>query len=160
MPVSLTFSATTGGSAISTPYDFGDVANGAQSSALSLYIRHDGANPITSCGFFIAAYGGSGYDGNAGVNADYDEIIGWGDDDEGLQIGQDGAAPSYVSCKTNSGDTSDNAIALTTDSGVNEAPDMNAGSEAYIKARVSVPAAEATAGVRYAQLHMKFSYTS
>jgi hypothetical protein len=160
MTVALTYSTDPGGDAIGTPYDFGEIANGVQSSALELYISHDGTNPITDCGFFIAAYGGAGYDGNAGVTADYNELIDWGDDDEGFQIAQNATTPSYSSCKTNSGDSASNAIALTAASGVTEAPDMNAGSEAHIKVRVSVPASETTTGIRYAQLHMKFSYTS
>jgi len=56
--VSVIYSLTNGGVEISSALDHGDMSNGDISSAQTIYLRHDGANPITSAGIFIRQYSG------------------------------------------------------------------------------------------------------
>lgn len=79
MSVLVTFSLTNGGTAISDVIDHGSFSNGAGTTAQEIFIRHDGDNSITSCGFFIQA-ASDDYEGDFTANTDLNEVLAWGND--------------------------------------------------------------------------------
>lgn len=163
MTVSITWSESQGGTAISSPLSWGNIANGSNSID-DLYIRHDGTEKIYDCGFYIQAYTGS-YTGTFDAATDYAELLTWGADDaSGVSICQDAdAATTYVTCKTGRG-TSAVPQALTADSkypaGGGTAEEIQTGEEAWIKVKIAVPAAEGDAGTRQFDLCLVYTYTS
>jgi hypothetical protein len=164
MVVSVTWSLSSGGAAISSPQDHGTVANGSVGSSLDLYISHDGTNKITGVGFYIRAYSGGGYDGVGSPADDYNELITWGNawataGDGGFEIAQNAASPSWAVHKTGSGTVS-SPIGITTDAGVSSDDEIGSGEEAHIKVRVGVPSSESTAGKRMFDQCLAFTYTS
>jgi len=164
MVVSITWSLSSGGAAASSPQNHGTVGNGDTGSALDLYIRHDGSNEITGVGFYIRAYSGGSYDGDGTPADDYNELIAWGDawvtaGDGGIEIAQNASSPTWVVHKTGQG-TVAVPIGITTDSGVSSDDEIDAGEEAHVKVRIGVPTAEDTAGTRYLDHCLAFTYTS
>ena len=174
MVVTVTWSDTAGSAAaVSSPVNWGNITNGTQSTAMDLYLWHDGANEITSCGFYVQAYSGTGYSGSAGTAADYSELIAWGDtstgtgdstDDGGFWINQTAAAfPAggwQVFCST--AGVSGTEITLATeamDTGVTVGQ-LDAGDEAHVQVKVAVPSYEDTAGTRAFDSCLKYTYTS
>ena len=127
MVVSITWSLTEGGTAVPEPIDHGNVANGTQTTAIDLFVRHDGTNPITNVGYYMQAFSGdyAGNGGNASAAADFNEIIGWGDnslatDEGGFFINQDRTnsfpATDFEVHETGTGDSSANSFGLNTES--------------------------------------------
>jgi hypothetical protein len=176
MVVSITWSASEGGTAIPEPLDHGNIANGTQSTAQDLFVRHDGTNPITSVGYYAQAFSGdyAGNGGNASAAADFTELIGWGDnylatDEGGFLINQNraGAFPATDSevHKTGTGDSASNAFTLqatsfTAASTGTTAGQLDSGDESQVNVYIAVPTTENTAGVRLFDQVLKFTFTS
>ena len=169
MVVAITWSESQAGAAIAGDLVWPNINNGSNSTD-HLYIRHDGVNKITSCGFYIQAYSGV-YAGGASAADDYTELLSWGaGDTEGFLINQDllgGWAAGYVSHKTGQG-TAAAPITLDSDSiiggaslgdGEIEGSDIGA-EESHIMVKIAVPAAESTAGTRQFDQCLAYTYTS
>lgn len=180
MPVNFVLSSENGGSALEEPYSLGAKANGQATDALTLYLRHDGADSVTDMAFYIDEYDGA-YIGDATAAADYTELKDWGDAVTspafgGLQINQNaiGAFPSaswplfnshisgdgfgYV-FNSNQGSTSLNAISLLPESGAIAEGELQDGvaPDVRVQLRLAVPDDEDTTGVR--QFNLKWAYT-
>ena len=166
MPVNVTFSKTAGGVAIAdslqgggSGLDHGNVTNGSSTGIQEVFIRHNGANEITDCKFWIAPYSGV-YGGGTSASLDLAEILSWGVSNEGLRIDPNPDS-IFTSFKTGVGDSSINAIALSGGDGGTNPDDIGAGmNTASIKLRVSVPPSEDTAGYRQFDFKMDYTYTS
>ncbi len=160
MTVSITWASTPAGGAITPPNDLGDIGNGKNATD-DIYIRHNGANKITACGFFIQAYSGS-YTGGATAAADYSELLEWGGRAGptppvgGFYIAQDSPTWTYAVHKTGQG-TVTVPIALSCGS---VAAEIQNTEEVHIKIKVAVPSDEDTAGTRQFDQVLKFTYTS
>ena len=162
MTVSITWASAPAGGAITPPNDLGDIGNGSNATD-DIYIRHNGANKITACGFFIQAYSGS-YTGGATAAADYSELLEWGGRAGptppvgGFYIDQDPGGPltEYKVHKTGQGTVT---VPITLSCG-SVGTEIQAAEEVHIKVKVAVPSDEDTAGTRQFDQVLKFTYTS
>lgn len=187
MTVSITMSNTTGGSQVEEVVDLGAKNPGMASDVTDLYIRHDALNnAITDCGFYIVRYSGSSYTGIADPDSDYDDVIDWGNfsgetahgididadaDHGGLYINQNHTSSfpdaSWHPFRTGYGSGYNNIIQLVQDS-INIQPgswtpidgEIPKAGEAHIKIRWDVPQYASSAGAKFIQLVMAYSYTS
>jgi hypothetical protein len=177
MTVNITISGESGGTSLSDVQDVGEISPGATSDAQDLYIRHDAVNfPITDCAFYLVRYSGTGYSGSD-PDADYTEVIGWGDDSGseshgggGLYLNQDydDSFPvgSYYCFRSGYGADANCGIELQDDAinnvGTGAATDgeIPVEGEAFVKVRLDVPDTASAAGDRFIQLVMAYSYTS
>lgn len=179
MTVSITFSATNGGSAI-TSLDNGSAAADSNTTEQEIFIRHDGANQISNCGFYLAAKSGT-YGGDFSAAADLAEILEWGDATTeasfgGFLINMDATGgytswPTYTSkggtsyntFRTGAGDSSTNKILLAVNMGLTgSVGTLQAGDEPNVrfKCRIDVPSDETVLGVRQFDQKLSFIYTS
>jgi len=180
MSVLVTFSLTNGGTAISDVIDHGGSANGSSTTEETIYIRHDGDNEITSCGFFIQA-ASDDYEGDFTSNTDLSELIAWGNDSSaagfgGFQFSLDSSTwPTYSDkaptsggntvanvCRTGVGDSATNNIGVVTQMGCSSNGTIQTGSAPGVsfQCRFAVPQSEDTTGVRHIKQSMTYTYTS
>lgn len=180
MSVSIIWSATNGGAALSSPVDHGSGGNGDTLATSTIYLRHDGDNPITDCGFYLAELTGT-YSGGASKSADLAEVLGWGDGTTattfgGLLLNMNATGgwatwPSYSSksgsnyntFRTNVGDSQINKITLATEMGLTgSAGVVQAGDSPNVRfrLRVQIPTAEDTVGIRQFDQRLRYTYTS
>jgi len=166
MSVSITWSETTGGAAIVSPLDWGNIGNGDSSAVDELWISHNGVEKITACAFYIQAYTGV-YAGTFDAATDYAELLAWGAaDTDGFLINQntDTGAPAYLAHKAGAGvvgtpfDLSENSI--DGGGGAGATGEILVGEESMIQVKITVPAAEADAGTRQFDQCLKYTYTS
>lgn len=185
MAVSITWSATAGGTGI-TSVSHGTSVNGANTTAQQLFLRHDGLNPITACAFYFSQKSGS-YTGSATAPGDFAELLAWADasaadDFGGIQINMDaeggfsGGATWGMSqsqktsvdgfkftARTGTADSNANAVVLSEKMSASMVSNgvIPAGvQDATFQVRVKVPTAEDTAGTRQFDQVLKFTYTS
>ena len=172
--VSITWSESAGGSAMDDPKDWGNIGNGSAATALEIFISHDGGSPITACGLYIQPYSGTGYSGSAGATADYNEIIAWGDTatssdeiyvagtvDGGFFINRNSSAPAsgwVVHCAGTG--VSGGEFGLFTTMNIATADTIILAEEATCSVAIVVPQYEATAGTRFFDQCLKYTYTS
>ncbi len=92
--VTITWSTSSTFASTTSLINHGNVANGANTSAVEVFIRHDGSNPITDCVFYIQPFTGT-YSGDESAATDYAEIAtAWGADSTsdgfgGFQVNMD-----------------------------------------------------------------------
>lgn len=185
MAVSITWSATAGGTAI-TNVNHGNAANGAVTSAQQVYIRHDGTNPITGCSFYFGQKTGS-YTGSFNAAADFTEIRAWGDGGTanafgGVQVNMDaeggfsGGASWDMSesqktstdgykftMRTGTADVTGNSVDLSEKMSASMSVDgtiPNGITNVTFQIRIKIPTDEDTAGIRQFDQVLKFTYTS
>ena len=184
MPVTVTFSSTNGGSSIDTPVSFGTGPNGSVFTAQTIFIRHDGVNPITAVGMYLSAVDPSEYGGDATAAADRDEVLEWGDagsspDFGGFQINQNKVGgfplvswPTFANkntvdtygttVRTGFGDSGSNLMAISTQSGASAPATIQAGAApgVAIQSRIQVPDSEGVLGTRQFKMILSFTSTS
>lgn len=185
MAVSITWSSTAGGTAI-TNVNHGNASNGANTTAQQVFIRHDGANPITGCAFYFAAKAGT-YSGSFNAATDFAEMKAWGDGATanafgGVQINMDaegGFSGGATWGMSESQKTSSDGLKFTLRTGVADATGTaitlsekmsasmsvdgtipNGVNNATFQMRVKVPTDEDTAGIRQFDQVMKYTFTS
>ncbi len=179
--VGIVWSTTNGGDAVSTTIDHGDKTNGETSTYQEVFLRHTGVNPITSCQLYIRPVS-DGYSGDVTALDDFAEVISWGDgavanDFGGFHVNMN-AAGSYPSaawptlssksptngfcCRTGVGDSSANAVTITTATGASSSGTIQAGSAPNVRfaCRVVIPTSEDTVGTRQWEQILLYSYTS
>lgn len=188
MAVVITWSLTDGGAAISDPLDHGTDAAGVTLTEQEIYLRHDGANPIIGCKFYLAEKSGI-YSGSASPSDDLAEILSWGDglaaggpaeasEFGGFQFNMDainayaaswptfglegGVGDVAVVCRTGIGDNTDNGIVLHTSMGLASSGTIQTGSTPNIrfKMRIQLPADESVTGDREVDQKLRFTFTS
>jgi len=181
MTVSIIFSTTNGGAAISSNVDHGNTSNGLTTSGQEIFVRHDGLSVITSCKLYIRAFSGT-YSGDASANLDFLELLAWGDASTsstfgGFQVNMN-AVEAYVAgdwssydiknrthgyvCRTGVGDSLGNGVLLTVNTGAAALGQIQTGASPNVrfKTRVQVPTAEDTIGVRQWDQCLVFTYSS
>jgi hypothetical protein len=183
--VSITWSASAGGATI-TSVNHGSAANGANTSAQQIYLRHDGDNAITGCGFYFVQKAGA-YTGDFNAPTDLAEITAWGDEDSssgfgGIQINMnaegtfDGGAtwdmdestktsPDGLkfTMRTGTGNSAANAVTLseTMSASMSENGTIPSSiNDVTFQIRIKVPTDEDTPGVRQFDQVLKFVFTS
>src|SRR6185436_10451613 len=72
-------SFSNGGLGIADPVDHGDISNGSTTVPQTIYLSHNGTNPITSTGIYCSAVDSSEYAGSSSALTDFEEILEWGD---------------------------------------------------------------------------------
>jgi len=155
MVVSITWALSSNGDAISDK-DWGALAAGSASSPVQLYLRHDGENPITNCGFYLRPVQ-EGYTGSNSPLEDYQELLSWGDDDKGVLLSFDSI--TYYPHDNTSGKDPSNAIELPSGS-------IGAGAESMVYLKLSIPVSigsppvPVAAGTRQFDHVFRYSYTS
>lgn len=185
MAVSITWSLTNNGTGI-TLVDHGNAANGQNTTAKQVYIRHDGANEITNCAFYNQQKSGS-YTGSANAAADFTELINWGDGNTansfgGFQVNMDAeggfsGGPTWgmsetqktsadglkFTLRTGVADNPTNAVTLSEKMSTNMTTNgvIPAGvTDVTFQCRIKIPVDEDTAGVRQFDQVLKYTYTS
>lgn len=180
MTVAITWSLTNGGAAI-TSVDHGGALNGADTTGVELFLRHDGANEITNVGFYLAEYAGT-YSGHASAAADLAEYLGWGDmstesgfggwllnflattayPDSGWPVYNSKSPTGGFAIRTGVGDSEANAIELPLTSGASVAGEIPAGASPDVRFKVKnrIPADVSVAGKRQFRFVMRYTYTS
>ena len=181
--VSVIWSTTNGGTAISSNVDLGSKANGEVSTDQTIHLRHDGANVITGVGLYIREFSGA-YSGSVSAASDYAELLAWGDataedDFGGIFINMD-AINSFTStewpayddktttygfvCRTGVGDTEGNAVTVskntTSASGTDGQVPVGSSPNVRFQVRARVPTNEDTIGTRLFDLTAVYSATS
>jgi hypothetical protein len=177
--VNAIWSASNGGSAI-TSVDHGTGTNGSSMTAQEVFIRHDGNEVITDCGFYIAEKTGA-YVGGASAAVDLAEMLAWGDASTtstygGFELNMDatnlyaGNWPTYSDkfgstynvFRTGYGDTVSNKILLPVEMGLTIAGRIPAGSTPNVRfrCRLTIPTNEGITGIREFEQRMRYTYTS
>jgi len=171
-----------GGTSLTDPIPLGSVASDAEGSAVTVYIRHNGTNPIKNARLYIAPVA-SGYAGDATAQEDYDEMLAWGDsvvsgDYGGIQVNMDvsdgspGSWPAYddkdpdssYTVRTGFGDTANNGLILSPNMSTEMSspgivpPSMT--NWPAMQVRVRVPTNEGDVGIRHISQKLRFTYTS
>lgn len=184
--VLVTFSTSNGGSAISSDVDGGSAGNGEETAADTVYIRHDGSNPITGCKLYIASIN-ERYSGATTADGDLLEMLGWGDKTTASAFGgfflnlnatgsfPAGSWPTLINksvesagktvgavCRTGVGDSASNGVSLITNMGCSSDETIQTGSSPDVRfqCKVSIPSAEDTVGIRHFKIVLSYSYTS
>ena len=185
MSVDVTWSTTNGGSAISD-YVEHEAANGASSTAQTIFLRHNGSNAITGVALYIREFSGT-YNGDGTAAADLAELIAWGDESSataygGILINWDATNQSGLGAfasanwptyddksktygmvhRTGVGDSDENAVTLPVGTGISTAGQIPAGAAPNVRfqMRINVPQDEDTVGIRLFDQVVKYSYTS
>lgn len=184
MAVSLIFSSTNGGVSLSAPVDHGNIANGSITVPFTIYVRHNGANSITSVRLFCVATDTGEYAGDATASNDMSELLGWGNagasgDFGGIEINLNASGtfpgsswPTFSNKSTvdgfgftiraGIGDSSSNGILVPTATGATSLGTIQAGSSPNVRfqMRIVVPQNENTLGIRQFKTSFTFNYTS
>jgi hypothetical protein len=184
MAISLVFSSTNGGVGLGAPVDHGNIANGSSTSATTIYVRHNGINPITSVTLYCASVDTGEYTGDATAANDFAELLAWGNaaasgDFGGSQVNFNASAsfpnsswPTFANKSTvdgfgytirsGIGDSSGSGIAIPTATGATSLGTIQAGASPNVRfqMRVVVPQNEDTLGIRQFRTSFSFNYTS
>jgi hypothetical protein len=174
MAVSVTWSSSNGGSAISEPLDHGDAPVGGWSTPQEVFLSHDGNNPITNCGFYLV---------NTDLGTDLAQVVFWGNQNTANEFGgfllnmdaeglyptwsayNDKYGTNYNVFRTGAGDSRENAIQLPVAMGLTGAAGViqtGTAPNVRFKCRLNVPFAfydYAWVDIEFRQ-KMRFSYTS
>jgi len=182
MPViNITWSSTNGGAAISEPLNYGSDTSGSVLSEQEVFLRHDGVNQITDCGFYMAEKSGT-YGGSSSAPNDLAELLAWGDGATAAAFGgyelnmdatggflgswptfSDKSGTTYNVFRTGVGDSEANKILLATQMGLTGAAGtVQAGTSPNVrfKGRIEIPSDEGTVGVRQFDQRLRYTYTS
>jgi hypothetical protein len=76
MAVSLIWSISNGGAAITPPLNIGTIAPGSTTDTSQIFIRHTGLKAITGCKLYIQPYSGSSFTGIETAQDNFDELTG------------------------------------------------------------------------------------
>jgi len=79
MGVTIVFSSTNGGTALSSPVNHGNLSGGSTTTEQLIHIRHTGTNPITATSIYMEAMTDAEYGGDFTASADKTELLSWGD---------------------------------------------------------------------------------
>ena len=172
MAVTITWSSTNGGAAISS-LDHGSGAAGGTLTANEIFIEHNAINPLSQCSFYLG-----------GDPTDLAEVIAWGNatiaaDFGGIQLNMRAiTSPTYDNWptlgdkspsgqdthvfRTNFGDTLSTGITLAKNMGMVNDGLMQAGTSPNVRfqMRVVIPPSEGTTGARTVQQKLRFTFTS
>lgn len=181
MPVSIIWSLTNGGAAISEPLDHGADSSGSILTSQEIFMRHDGTNQITAVGFGLGVLIGT-YGGDATKEADLAEMFSWGNGATaavfgGVQLNMDAIGAyagnwptfddkfgsTYNVFRAGTGDAIETRILLPVNMGLTGvAGTIQAGASPNVrfKARIEIPADEGTTGVRQFAQGIVYTYTS
>ncbi len=184
MSISVTFSFSNGGLSIPEPIDHGDIANGSTTIPQTIYVSHNGSNPITSAGIYCSSVESGEYAGDSTALSDFEEILEWGnagatDDFGGVQFNfnatggfPDSSWPTFsnkttadsrgYTVRNGIGDSSSNSILFPSSSGASSLGTLAAGASPNIRfqARIVVPQNEDQLGIRQFKMSLAYNFTS
>jgi hypothetical protein len=181
MSISITFSSTNGGAAISDPLDHGSSSTGDNTTPETMYIEHDGNNPITNCRLYVDAKSGA-YGGSRTAAEDKADLLTWGDSVlettfGGVQFNFDAQGAFPVSAwgsygdksptngntiRSGVGDNAVNGIVLPVATGAPSAGVIPSGASPNVRfqTRIKIPSSGAGVNVMEFGLKLAFSYVS
>lgn len=178
MTVIITFAGISGGDSLSDTIDIGPAMDPGDISIIQdVFIRHDAeAAPITNCAFYLTKFAGGFYPGTD-PDADYVEVISWGDNiaDKGAQLNQVvpalWAAPTSFWVENPTGETFasdsgtiDSPIILSEHAivqGTAETGKIARGGEAHVQFRMNTPeVASITRASGYRAISLVFAYSA
>jgi hypothetical protein len=179
MTVSVVWSASDGGSAITSPLNHGSGSAGANLTEQLIYLHHNGENQIIDCGIYLTELTDT-YTGGASKSADLSELIGWGDGSSAnsfggflLNMDATGSWPTwptwsskegsaYHTIRTNKGDSSVNKILLPIQTGVASIGVIPSGGQPNIrfKCRINIPTNATGVYLRQFDTRLRYTYTS
>jgi hypothetical protein len=185
MSLVITWSETNGGDPISDVLSHGGqaVGNGDQTIEKTIYIRHNGVNPITSCSLYVNEYS-STYTGTFTPSDDKAELISWGDAGSsgswgGLMLNMNATGgfpvaswPTFAdktttdgygfNVRTGVGDSNGTGVTIPTVTGATSSGTIQAGSSPNVRfqMRFKIPQNLMTPGIRLFDTVLKFSFTS
>jgi len=179
MVVSIMWSESTGGTAaMDDPKDWGNIGNGSGAAPLTIYLTHDGTEKITSAALYVQAYSGTGYSGGADPATDLAELLAWGDAHTdavpaaletgsnfggfwiSFNAGGGGGTDSEWYVHDSSTGVSGAEFPVSTDMGVGTDDEIQPAEEATFHCAIIVPLDEDTAGTRFFDQCLKYTYTS
>lgn len=185
MSITITWSQTSGGDPITDPLNHGDVQADDEGVAQTVYIKHDGDNPLTDVGLYIRQCTAM-YTGSFSPLSDFKEILSWGDETEEDDFGgflinflakesfpsrgwatysnkdvKVGSVWEGTVHRTGVGDTIDNAILLPTSTHASAEGELqNGATTVHFQVKVKVPKNETEIGYRQWDQILRFNYTS
>ncbi len=191
MSIVITWSSTNGGDSMAEPLVHGtSLSQGTDSDPQTIFIEHNGDNPITSCGLYLSAFANGNNTsylsagGSASTTTDKTELIGWGDEAGALDWGgillNQNAADSFNNASwpdlanpisadtfgqrvmTGQGDSSSNTIGILQETGATSDGTIQAGAapDVSFQMRLHIPASLSTPGTRLFDIVLKFNFTS
>jgi hypothetical protein len=184
MSISITFSFSNGGLGIADPVDHGDIANGSTTTPQTIYISHNGINPITSAGLYCSSVNSSEYAGSATALTDLEELIAWGNaltsnDFGGVQFNLNATGsfpgsswPTFTNkttvdsrgytVRSGVGDSSSNTILIPSSAGASSLGTIPVGSSPNVRfqSRIVAPVNEDQLGIRQFKLSLNYNFTS
>ena len=184
MAVSVIWSSTNGGSSIAAPLSHGTtLMQGSESTAQTIYVRHNGSNSITGCGLYLQAYTDT-YTGDTTAATDKSELVAWGDGASsslygGIKVNMNAtgsfptaswstfsnksSADGYgFTIRTGVGDSTSNPLTILTVTGATASGTIQTGASPNVRfqMKIAVPSAEDTSGTRLFALTLKYTFTS
>lgn len=169
MAVSITWSETNGGSAISS-VDFSSGAAGVTLGPETIFLQHNANNPLTGCRFYLGGtdvtemieQGDAGGTSFGGVQIHMNAIGDFPVADWPTVTDKSPSGKDTHTFRTGFGDSSANGIMLAKNMGLTnhgvfqdgDSPDIS------FQVRIVIPSAESTTGARSIQQRMRFTYTS
>ena len=191
MALTITWSSTNGGSDLAEPLVHGtSLSQGTDSDAQTIFIQHNGVNPITSCGLYLSSFANGNNTtylaagGSASTTGDKAELIQWGDELGALDLGgilfNQNAADSFNEVSwpdlanpvssdtfgqrvlTGQGDSSSNPITILQETGATSDGTIQAGDspDVSFQMKLHIPASLSTPGTRLFYIVLKFNFTS
>jgi hypothetical protein len=172
MTITLTLSEASSGNPMADTIDMGEVTPGNDADYKNVFLSHDAiVNPITDCSIYAIRYAGSNYLG-IDADADFTEIMGWGDAvTGGVKIIMDGwsgwtsgenTAGTWLTLKNGYGDI-DSQIPLDKDSVTVGTPTVDGeipvGGESHVQVKATIPSS-VPAGAGYRAFSMVFAYSA
>jgi hypothetical protein len=180
MTVNITWSTTDNGTAVTQPINHGNVPNGGTTTAIELFVRHDGDNVITNCGLYLSEYSAT-YTGSNNKTFDRALMFTWGDSAVsntfgGIQINMNqtgsfpnGSWPTYDNHSpaegfvfaTGQGEDSSSPIILSNTMGLGIAGRIDSGfTSASLNIRVKIPSSYVSIDTIQVDTTLKYTYTS
>ena len=178
MSVSITFKDTNQVEITSIVH--GSISEGQEGTVQTVFITHNGENPITGCKVFIT--GKAAYTGSATADADKAELLAWGDASTvatfgGVQFNFDavGSFPSSawgtvtdksptngVTVRTGVGDSADNGIIIPTATGASSIGEVANGTSPNVRfqIRIKIPSSGTSSGTKEFDIGLQFIYIS
>ena len=174
--VNVTWSLINNGPQVPSFIDHGDISNGQTTTPVTLYLRHDGINPITNVGLYVREFSGT-YSGSLSGTDDLLEIRSWGDGVTALTFGgfqfsfNSSTWPSSYTSKdtpttaytyrTGVGDSELKAITLdSTATGGSSGVIAAGNTTTHFQVRIQVPSSVDIVGTRQWDLTTVFTYTT
>lgn len=180
MSITVTWSASSGGSQLTVPRNQGNLRASLIGTPEEVYLWHNATNDLTNAKFYLTRVADADYAGSFSPQEDLAEVLEWGaatsEEDFGgmlLNMNAVGGYPTWSTFSTKSGtgynvfrtgtgDSASNGIDLYTGMGLSATGVLPAGSTPDVRFsfRMQTPESESVIGIRHVNIALSFDYTS